>query len=226
MQFLQQWLHSICVHTKSSGLTFKLLLYTPVSHIYALYFAEDHGDWDIFPWTAMHTSLHAHFRFIRNVYKQNNNKNTHDSPKSRNCFIDRGDGENFEKWSMCLGTLAKAEFFVISLTNFIAKYWLTLWRDWTKLKALLLICTAFTSRNTRYVCPQKTSPTEWKPSANQNPRFKVLLQLCPIRHVGGTSLNACYVSLLEAAHSKHVCLEQCLCQPAFQTAQDVRQIQL
>lgn len=173
-----------------------------------------------------HKSLHAHFRFIRNVYKQNNNKNTHDSPKSRNCFIDRGDGENFEKWSMCLGTLAKAEFFVISLTNFIAKYWLTLWRDWTKHKALLLICTAFTSRNTRYVCPQKTSPAEWKPSANQNPRFKVLLQLCPIRHVGGTSLNACYVSLLEAAHSKHVCLEQCLCQPAFQTAQDVKQIQL
>lgn len=41
------------------------------------------------------------------------------SPKSRNCFMERGDGENFEKCSMCLGTLANAAFFMINLTNFI-----------------------------------------------------------------------------------------------------------
>lgn len=41
------------------------------------------------------------------------------SPKSKNCFIDKGDGENFEKWSICFGTLAKAAFFIRNLTNFI-----------------------------------------------------------------------------------------------------------
>lgn len=33
--------------------------------------------------------------------------------------MERGDGENFEKCSMCLGTLANAAFFMINLTNFI-----------------------------------------------------------------------------------------------------------
>lgn len=41
------------------------------------------------------------------------------SPKSRNCFMDSGEGENLEKCSMCLGTLANAAFFIINLTNFI-----------------------------------------------------------------------------------------------------------
>lgn len=41
------------------------------------------------------------------------------SPKSRNCFMERGDGENFEKCSMCFGTLANTAFFMINLTNFI-----------------------------------------------------------------------------------------------------------
>jgi len=40
-------------------------------------------------------------------------------PKSRNCFMDNGEGENLEKWSMCLGTLVKAAFFIIKRTNFI-----------------------------------------------------------------------------------------------------------
>lgn len=33
--------------------------------------------------------------------------------------MERGDGENFEKCSMCLGTLANAAFFMMNLTNFI-----------------------------------------------------------------------------------------------------------
>lgn len=33
--------------------------------------------------------------------------------------MESGEGENFEKCSMCLGTLAKAAFFIINLTNFI-----------------------------------------------------------------------------------------------------------
>lgn len=41
------------------------------------------------------------------------------SPKSRNCFMESGEGENLEKCSMCLGTLAKAAFFMMNLTNFI-----------------------------------------------------------------------------------------------------------
>lgn len=41
------------------------------------------------------------------------------SPKSRNCFIESGEGENLEKCSICLGTLANAAFFIINLTNFI-----------------------------------------------------------------------------------------------------------
>lgn len=41
-----------------------------------------------------------------------------DSPKSKNCFIDKGDGENLEKWSMCLGTLASAAVFIRDCTNF------------------------------------------------------------------------------------------------------------
>lgn len=40
-------------------------------------------------------------------------------PKSRNCFMERGEGENLEKCSICLGTLAKAAFFIMNLTNFI-----------------------------------------------------------------------------------------------------------
>ena len=41
------------------------------------------------------------------------------SPKSRNCFMESGEGENLEKCSICFGTLAKAAFFIINLTNFI-----------------------------------------------------------------------------------------------------------
>ena len=41
------------------------------------------------------------------------------SPKSRNCFMDRGEGENLEKWSTCLGTLASAAVFIRERTNFI-----------------------------------------------------------------------------------------------------------
>ena len=41
------------------------------------------------------------------------------SPKSKNCFIDRGDGENLEKWSMCLGTLARAAALTTERTSFI-----------------------------------------------------------------------------------------------------------
>lgn len=33
--------------------------------------------------------------------------------------MESGDGENLEKCSMCLGTLANAAFFMINLTNFI-----------------------------------------------------------------------------------------------------------
>jgi len=53
-------------------------------------------------------------------------KNTNDvfsqalmDPKSRNCFMESGEGENLEKCSICLGTLASAAFFIINLTNFI-----------------------------------------------------------------------------------------------------------
>lgn len=41
------------------------------------------------------------------------------SPKSRNCFMESGEGENLEKCSICLGALARAAFFMINLTNFI-----------------------------------------------------------------------------------------------------------
>lgn len=47
------------------------------------------------------------------------NHNNRYSPKSRNCFMERGEGENLEKCSICLGTLANAAFFIINLTNFI-----------------------------------------------------------------------------------------------------------
>lgn len=43
----------------------------------------------------------------------------HYSPKSRNCFMESGEGENLEKCSICLGALARAAFFMINLTNFI-----------------------------------------------------------------------------------------------------------
>lgn len=33
--------------------------------------------------------------------------------------MESGEGENLEKCSMCLGTLAKAAFLIINLTNFI-----------------------------------------------------------------------------------------------------------
>lgn len=33
--------------------------------------------------------------------------------------MESGEGENLEKWSTCLGTLARAAFFMIYLTNFI-----------------------------------------------------------------------------------------------------------
>ncbi len=33
--------------------------------------------------------------------------------------MESGEGENFEKCSICLGTLAKAAFFIINRTNFI-----------------------------------------------------------------------------------------------------------
>ena len=33
--------------------------------------------------------------------------------------MESGEGENLEKCSMCFGTLAKAAFFIINLTNFI-----------------------------------------------------------------------------------------------------------
>lgn len=142
---------------------------------------------------AMHRNHTIHIPGSSKMYT--NKITTHYSPKSRNCFIDRGDGENFEKCSMCLGTLAKAEFFIINLTNFIVKCCLTLWKDFLKFKVLLLICNVLTSRNTRYVYPEKASPAECKPSTNQSPRLNVLIQLCPIRRVGGTSLNeySCYV---------------------------------
>lgn len=42
------------------------------------------------------------------------------SPKSKNCFMESGEGENFEKCSMCWGALANAAFFIINLTNFIS----------------------------------------------------------------------------------------------------------
>lgn len=41
------------------------------------------------------------------------------SPKSMNCFMESGEGENLEKCSMCLGTLASAAFFMIKRTNFM-----------------------------------------------------------------------------------------------------------
>lgn len=42
-------------------------------------------------------------------------------PKSMNCFIEIGEGENFEKCSTCFGTFANAAFFMTNLTNFIVK---------------------------------------------------------------------------------------------------------
>lgn len=33
--------------------------------------------------------------------------------------MESGEGENLEKCSICLGTLAKAAFFMMNLTNFI-----------------------------------------------------------------------------------------------------------
>lgn len=41
------------------------------------------------------------------------------SPKSRNCFMESGDGENLEKCSICLGTLARTAFFMMNRTNFM-----------------------------------------------------------------------------------------------------------
>lgn len=57
--------------------------------------------------------------------KQTSNNISEDqySPKSRNCFMERGEGENFEKCSMCCGALATAAFFMINRTNFIVALW-------------------------------------------------------------------------------------------------------
>lgn len=41
------------------------------------------------------------------------------SPKSRNCFMDKGEGQNFEKRSTCLGDAKTEPFFIRNWVNFI-----------------------------------------------------------------------------------------------------------
>lgn len=46
-------------------------------------------------------------------------KQVNNSPKSMNCFIDSGDGENFENLSTCLGMFSFELFFSMIWANFM-----------------------------------------------------------------------------------------------------------
>lgn len=173
--------------------TIILLYYLYTKHIYAvclfvslcyyatqIFFLPERQCIDITRWTFQ-TQAHAY------TYK-----NT-DLPKSINCFIERGDGENFEKCSMCLGTLASAAFFIINLTNFIVKWWLALGKiclnNFRVLVPAYIQCSSTqcpeTPQGSIRFSLKKASPN-FKPLTNQSPRFEVHVQLRPIRHVGGT----------------------------------------
>lgn len=74
------------------------------------------------PCTKVWSLLHLYYRHYRaRAPSRRWLQRTADqySPKSRNCFMESGEGENLEKCSICLGALARAAFFMINLTNFM-----------------------------------------------------------------------------------------------------------